>query len=114
MTETSIDTADESDPQQIAIRAAYAKIKKLCDDNNVTFAAATEAHNDFLPRICAAISAPLLDLSEPWRKHFESGNPEPTNFRTDPHYNDVGHRLLATALHDHFENQRMAEIISEP
>ena len=109
MAQSNLDQTDSSDPQQIALRAAYGKMKALCDEHQIEFAIASEVPRKNLARICASVGVPLLDISAPWREHFASSDePEQTNFATDPHYNELGHQLIANGIHEQLEKLRVA------
>ena len=109
MAQSNLDETDSSHPQQIALRAAYGKMKMLCDEHEVEFVVASEVPRKNLARICASVGVPLLDISAPWHEHFASSDePEQTNFATDPHYNELGHQLLATGIHEQLQKLQVA------
>ena len=52
-----------------------------------------------LNRVCPSLAIPVIDLSAPWIERLNSEDAEPIYFRSDPHANAEGHRLLAEAAH---------------
>jgi hypothetical protein len=106
--------------QCLGLKAAYGRIKQLCDANQVRLAVATEYgaaeygrlgkfHKDLVDQVCGELSIPLLDLSAPWNQHFASAQqPAPLHFKTDPHYSVTGHRLLAQGISGDLPRATMA------
>jgi len=63
--------------------------------------------------ICDEIGVPILDASKLWRQHLASSeDPAPLGFATDPHFNELGHRLIAEAIDSELREMRVAEVSS--
>ena len=82
-----------------ALGEAYRLTKALCDEYGVELAVATESHvqADWLRQVCTPIDVPVLDLWRHWHAYLATHD-EPTSFHTDPHFNRLGHRLLAESI----------------
>jgi lysophospholipase L1-like esterase len=102
----------EAPPKQqlIALRAAYRQMHQLCEQHGVALAIASESAGciENLRPICDAENLTLLDLSGYWQAHLGKTDEE-ARFPTDPHYNELGHRLLAEAMIEQLEQVRVGE-----
>ena len=107
-------SADEQARQWSTLREAYRMIDRLCREHGVALAVATELDGpvaESLSRICDELSVPMLDLSCRWQEHFAaSEDARPLCFKTDPHYNELGHQLLAEAIRSELEQLRTASV----
>ena len=102
--------AAQHDEQVAALKAAYSMLKQLCKANHVRLAIATEcgaaeygpfgSHvRQIVEQVCAELEIPVFDLAPRWNEHLASSRqPVPLHFKTDPHYTEAGHRLLAEGI----------------
>lgn len=99
------------------LRKVYGDMKTVCDSRGVRLAIAfipgpcevtqTQQWNwpeyqstvhEGLAKLTRELGLPLLDTTDVFRNHFAKPNAEPMTFKTDPHLNETGHRLVAESL----------------
>jgi hypothetical protein len=95
-------TCGDATPEQVlAMRESLQRAKQLCTEHKVELLVASEKTGPAIMRLqalCKELSIGYLDLTPRWKQHFDSPEPAPLQFRHDPHYNEVGHELLAAAI----------------
>ncbi|MBI2826006.1 MAG: hypothetical protein HYX69_15080 [Planctomycetia bacterium] len=104
----------ENEQEWVALREGYRRIGALCDAHEVRFAVANEMEpanlaRQRLEKTCRELGIAYLDLSGPWQRNAAAEHPEPTSFKYDPHYNALGHQLLAEGLFHELDAWRMVE-----
>lgn len=99
------------EPEYIVLRDIYSRIKEICDEHGVRMIVSTEPGVDEkMTAICRDLGIGVIDLSRRWQQYqAESAEPARTSFKTDPHYNEVGHRLIAEGYHAELERIRVAD-----
>lgn len=107
------------DELALGLKAAYGRIKQLCDEHRVRLAVATEYaaaeygragafHKGLVERVCGELGIALFDLAAVWNRHLASRASVPLHFRTDPHYTVVAHRLLAEGIGADLQREALA------
>lgn len=90
-----------TEEQLVALREGYGMIQRLCQDHGVRFAVIAKIRNEArdVALVCPELGVPVLDLSDAWTRHLEDEHAPSLRFRSDPHANATGHRLIAESLY---------------
>lgn len=101
---TPMPHTDFSEPlpplEREALAACYRGMRDACHAAGVDFWVALETRpQGQVSAICQELEVPVLDLGPGWQAALLAvGVEEPTSFPHDPHYNELGHKLLARTL----------------
>ena len=90
-----------TEEQRVALLEGYRMIQQLCRDHGVRFAVFVETRKGSrdLALVCPELSVPVLDLSDAWTRRIDDEQAPSPRFRSDPHANAAGHRLIAESLY---------------
>lgn len=109
-----MDPESVSPDQLIAFREAYTSMAGLCKEHDVGFVMAGLEDSNVVAPICDEVGVPVLDASKLFRQHLASSEtPAPLGFPTDPHFNELGHRLIAEAIDSELCDLSIAEVSGE-
>ncbi len=104
--------SSEPTPTQQALREIYRRIKDLCARHEVRLAIVAEGGDEI--GICRDLGIPCANLSERWRRHFATPGAPSISFRSDPHFNELGHKLIAEVIQRELPALRTAWDASVP
>ena len=87
--------------QRVALLEGYRMIQQLCRDHGARFAVIAQLPSDSrdVASVCAELGVPVLDMSDAWTRHLDDEQAPPVRFRSDPHANAAGHRLIAESVY---------------
>lgn len=93
-----------------ALAACYRGMREACRAAGVDFWVALETRPEGqVSAICRELEVPVLDIGPGWQASLLAvGVEQPTSFPHDPHYNELGHKLLAHTLWDELGHTPLA------
>lgn len=95
--------------QIVGLRFIYREMLDLCADHDVKLRIVNDG-SPIVTELCREMNIDCLSLTERWQRFHESPQAgEPVAFKSDPHYNELGHQLLGEAIHSELKRVRTAE-----
>jgi lysophospholipase L1-like esterase len=92
--------------QVVGLRHAYRLMRDLCREHGVTLYIVNDGPA-VVPTVCDELGVTWFDLSKRWREYQNSAEKDQSPyFPTDPHFNEIGHRLIAEAVHAELQRLR--------
>jgi len=87
-------------PEQVAgLKHAYRLMRDLCREHGVQLYIVNDGPA-VVPTVCDEMGITWFDLSKRWREYQNSPEKDQSPyFATDPHFNELGHRLIAEGMH---------------
>jgi len=98
-----------SPEQMVGLRHSYRMMRDLCAKHDVKLRIVNEG-GPYVPAVCDDLGITWLSLADRWHRHAASPQAaEPTAFKTDPHFNELGHRMIAEAIYSELQRVRGTE-----
>jgi hypothetical protein len=98
--------------QMVGLRYIYRLTRDLCAKHDVKLRVVNEGGH-YVPSVCKELGMTCLSREERWHQHATSPQAaEPTAFKSDPHFNELGHRLLAEAIDSELRRVRNTEAMA--
>jgi len=98
--------------QLVGLRYIYREMRDLCAAHQVRLRIVNEGM-PIVPVVCRELEIPCLSLTERLKQHAESPQAgESIAFKSDPHFNELGHQLLGEAIHSELKRVRNSETIA--
>jgi hypothetical protein len=100
MRSTSTLISQHAAPEQIAgLRHVYRLMDALCREHGVKLFIVNDGP-PVVPAVCEELGITWFDLTERWSAYYASDEASQRwCFPTDPHFNELGHRLIAEGIH---------------
>ena len=109
MKSTSSQLSEHATAEQLtALRYVYRQMNELCRAHGVKLYVVNDGP-PVVPAVCDEAGIAWFDLSRRWSEYYAS--PQATEawcFPTDPHFNELGHRLIAEGMHGELARLRSA------
>lgn len=109
MKSTSSQLSEHASPEQLtALRHVYRSMNELCRARGVKLYLVNDGP-PVVPAVCEELGIAWFDLSRRWSEYYASPEgSQPWCFPTDPHFNELGHRLIAEGIHGELLRMRRA------
>jgi len=94
--------------EMVGLRYCYRMMRDLCAKHDVKLRIVNEG-GPHVPSVCDELGITWLNPAEWWNRHAALQGSEPTAFKTDPHFNELGHRMIAEAIYSELQRVRGTE-----
>jgi lysophospholipase L1-like esterase len=85
--------------QVVGLKHAYRLMRDICREHGVALYVVNDGPA-VVPTVCDELGVTWFDLSKRWREYQNSPEKDQSPyFPTDPHFNELGHRLIAEGMH---------------
>ncbi len=85
------------DDEQVALEFVYERLRDLCGEHSLPLWIAAPYGGQRAAQACETLGIPFIDLV-PYFERPKLASSEPTQFDRDPHWNELGNRIVADAL----------------